>query len=781
MKNNSSTDIFGKEIVTGKAKFTGDIQLTNMLHVKILRSPYPHAEILSIDTSEAFALPGVEDIISYKDIKKYNTDRPYLTDKARFVGDAIAAVAATDPYIAQLALKLIKVEWKPLPFTLEPEESMTEKFKIHSKGNVAGFNGPQSANIPTYEYTIGDIEEAFKEADIILEEEYETNYQCHGHIEPHCCIALVEKDCIKIWNTVQSPFSNQSCLSEIFDIPEEKIQVTCPYIGGGFGGKDSESLGKNHYDAIAITLAMRTKKPVKLEINHRENLLYLSVRNPFKFKIKIAARMDGKILGFDVLAIQNTGAYADDGPKVLANAGEILNSTYRDTSMKFVGFSIYTNSPVGGEIWGYGSPQITFAIESIIDKLANKLYIDPLEIRKKNHRKIGDPVPGIYGKVMTIKDVDLSQSIKHGEKLIDWKNKRKFNTENTFERTVGLGMRIAAEGTGKDDSNGLIIINPDGQIKVPLGVGNMGTGSVTAIGMLISEVLNVPLNKLNITWGNTELAWDAGGDSSRAIHCTGQAYYNAALDTRFQLLKTASIFFDTPMENLEIKDCVVYKKDSENIYVSFKSLVNIAEKRNSFRPWFGGEKGGRVPENYKIYGKEIVLRKSTLDLAMKAEGIIGLGFGTRLLDMNSWAAQFAEVEVDLLTGEIEVSHVLTSTDAGKIINYHGASKQINGGTLFSLGLALKEDIVIDKKTGIPLTTELRQVGVPSFLDAPNITSYFTDSNTSNRFFSKGIGETAVQAAAAIANSVYNATSIQVNTLPLTASKLINKLKINSEW
>jgi putative selenate reductase molybdopterin-binding subunit len=740
-----------RPIVTGAARFTGDHRRPGQLHAKVLRSPYAHARF-RIDPGRALRHPGVVAVVTHDDVPAYATDRPFLTDRARYVGDAVAAVAAVDLPTAEAALALLDVEWEPLPAVRTTAQARVAGApQLHDGGNVAA-----AADGATHRDRWGDDEATFAGADLVLTASYATPFQCHAHIEPHCCLAEWDGDKLTVWNSVQHPFSNQRVLAEIFGRPVSDVRVHCEHLGGGYGGKDSDDLTKSHEDAIAALLARRTGAPVRLALTHRENLTATSGRNPCEITLSVAAGRSGQLLGVRATVEQDTGAYADNGPRVLQVMATVLASSYRWRSFRFEGASVHTNSAVGGEIWGFGSPQITFALEQHVDAVARELGLDPAALRTANLPRGGDPMPGPLGRHLRYRQA-------RGEACVEEALAAAGAAPTGGDRPGlrhGRGLRVSPENSGHDVSNGVVALDRQGRLHIPVGVGNMGTRSHEAIARMVHEVLPVDPARIRLTWGDSATtAWDFGGDSSRAVHCTGQAFVNAAYDLRDRLLRTAARLLGTTAERLVIDGSAIRSADAA---VPLEEVVRHVPPAGADRePWFGGASGG---PRARAWGRDVRLDDHTRRLAEDLPGIVGIGFGVRQFTRVPWAAQIADVEVDRRTGEVRLANLVTATDVGRVVSPASATAQIRGAGTFAAGWALRERFLADPVTGVPLTVELRELGVTTFPRAPEVTARFLTGEAAEP--SLGLGETGVQAAAAIAIAVSRALGRPVTSLPL---------------
>jgi len=760
-----------REKATGAARYSGDIgwhsddPVHRPLIAKVIRSPYALATIGDIDDSEARKLPGYRGMVTFRDIPQFQaevikpsgrssvkSDRLFLNSVARYVGDAIAAIAADDLDTALEAVQRVRVDFRPQRAFPDAEFNLAHDIRAIHPGSVAGFGGPQPANRPTIEYKRGDVDLGFKQADLIIEGRYETPIQCHVPIEPHAVVAHVEGDRVTFWDSQQSVFAAQDVLATALGIPRENVRVISRYVGGGFGSKCTDTLGKTCYQAIAAMLSQKTGRPVRLEYTLKELMFAEDTRNPFVFYMKTGVKGDGTITALECKAIQRTGGYASSGPAVVSVAGEGIINTYRVPNYWYHGYSVYTSSPVGGEFRGFGHPQAVFAREVHMDEVAAALGMDPVDFRRRNSLHTGDSIETSVEPDVRLMNIAAEQCLVAGAKAIGW-SRWEPHTVKSGRIRRGLGVRFSQEHTGRNASNGLVWMDRDGKLHVPIGSGNLGTNSHTGIAVIVANVLGVPVEQLNVYWGDTETcAWDFVSDASRAIHCHGKAMHNAAIDLRGQLHArkrgiTAPRTDFTPH---------FYPKTDINPYVD--------------------ETTGRIipnPDPKLSPGTEALARKIVAD-----GGTVGLGFYVWNPAVEAWGASFAEVEVDMETGQVTVLKLVAAHDCGKVIHRPGAEAQVHGGTIMGFGYAMTEELLIDPHNGIPMNPSLYEYRPPSALDIPPLVPILVEAAVeAGPFGAKGLGENPMfNAAAAIANAIFNATGVRMREIPFTWRRVYDDLK-----
>ena len=755
-------DFIGKDIprvdaidkATGNAKFTVDLSFPNMLHAKLLRSPHPHAKILNIDTRRAEKLLGVKAVITGKDTPyvfgvSHFDQTPLQTEKVRHVGDAVAAVAAIDVDIVEEALRLIKVDYEPLPAVFDAIEAMKPGAPIIHEG--------KERNIAAHaKYDTGDVEEAFRKSDHVFEDHFETQRVAHVCPEPHNCIAVWDSSGkLTFYYCSQAPDLTRLQLAKAFGIPESKVRVFTHNVGGGFG---SRATSKFSMDFAAIVLAKKTGKPVKIEYTRDEEFAYATFRNRFIMDVKTGVKKDGMILGRQVTTISDTGAYCDYGPVNVNVGGAMAGCLYRFMNYKFDGYSVYTNLPYGGAMRGLGNPNVHYAMETQISMIADRLGIDPLEIRLKNAVHTGDETAS--GAIL--KSCGLTECLEGVSEKIGWREKRANPKPN---RGIGIacgvhftGVRLSP-GIDADFAGANLIVNDDGSVNLATSCTEIGSGSNTVYAQMAAEVLGVEPNKINVVFGDTEncpMGW--GSRASRNTAVGGMAVKLAAEDARKQILNAAAEKMGIPPDNvdmeLDIKKGMVYVKRTPSQGMTIADVV----KFNRYR------KNGQA-----------IMAKAHWDAPSElADKVTGRG---NFSSAFSFGAKAIEVEVDPGTGKVNVLKVVASQDVGTAINPLGIDCQIEGGVHMGLGYALTEEIVLDQK-GKVVNDHLIDYKILTPLDMPPIESIIVESNDPiGPFGAKGVGEMAtIGTPEAVSAAIHDAVGVWVTDLPLTSEKVWMALK-----
>lgn len=741
--------------VTGKAQYTADLATRGMLVGKVLRSPYAHAVVKHVDTARAKELPGVEAVLTHQDVPKYKfgtaghpyaldpahrdvEDRLILTAKARFVGDAVAAVVAVDELTALEALKLIAVEYEVLQPLLTPEAAMQPGAPLIHEGCA---NNIVSNSLG---YRIGDLEAAFQSSAYIFEDEFATGIVQHCNLENQTASAYVDGEGrIVIISSTQIPHICRRIVGQALGLPWGRIRVIKPYVGGGFGSKQDVCLEPL---AAALTLAAGGR-PVMLEYSREEAMIDTRTRHAFKMKIKTGVAKDGKIMARQLAVISNTGAYASHGHDVALNGGAKFKDLYTAEAYQYDPVTVYTNLPVAGAMRGYGVPQVKFALECHMDDIARKLNLDPLEFRKQNLLDVGylDTLTG--NKVYSC---GLKECIEQGQELIKWDKKKGEYKNQTGSRRKGLGMACFSFSAGVhpislEIAGARLVLNQDGSVQLQLGATEIGQGSDTVFAQMVAESLGIPVEMVHvISTQDTDISpFDTGAYASRQTYITGMAVKKAAQDMKEKILEHVRGMTDLAPEMLEIKEAnIVYKHSGQVVMPLAQAALHSYYD--------------------KVFAKPI-----TSDITNNAR-----------LNSFSFGATFAEVEVDLKTGRIDILEIFNIHDAGKIINPLLAEAQVHGGVSMGIGYALAEQLLFDPATGAPLNNNFLDYKLPTIMDVPQVGVAFVEAiDPTGPYGNKSLGEPpAISPAPAIRNAVLDATGVAINKLPMSPQKVFEQLR-----
>jgi CO/xanthine dehydrogenase Mo-binding subunit len=724
--------------VTGMARYIDDIELPNMLYGKILRSRYPHAKILRINTERAWRVPGVRAVITGLDtpFNKMGVlkDQPPLKfDKVRSVRDEVAAVAAETLEAAERAIEEVEVEYQPLDGVFDPEEAMKEEAPLVHEEN--------GSNIVNLNFTFSTseasrLEKVFETAYAIVEDRYQVHYMNASPMGTMGCIAHYnELGELTVYTNTQAPFLYRHELAKTLGIDPVKIRVIQPEIGGAFGrGMDIYPI-----DPITAALSIKTRRPVKIVFTREEELQYAPPRQPAIFYMRTAAGKDGRLIAREVRAVLDAGAYVSWGPF----DGRVMMVTatglYEVPEVAFKATVVYTNNPYTGTQRGAGNPQITFAIEQQMDALAEELGIDPVEFRILNANKPGTVTP----QGIRITTCEMRECLRRAAQEIGWKGRgmagpnRGIGFAAFFH--VGGGARVyRSDGCGT-----ILTVDDFGLVTVITGSTDLGTGSDTAIAQIVAEELGIPVQNVRVVNDDASIRpWDVGTHASRATFVAGNSALLAARKAKEIILNAAAEVLNTSISSIVVENGVVYDRENPSKRIEFDKLV----RRIHFR------EGGTNIVVSAFYDPPTVMQDESWRGNISAAYVFG--------------AQAALVEVDQETGEVKVLKVVSVHDSGRIINPMAAEGQVHGGVHMGIGYALYEELVLEQ--GRVVNASFADYHVPTAQETPVVKAVFVENpDPAGPFGAKGIGETAcIPTAAAIANAVYDATGRRVKKLPI---------------
>lgn len=740
--------IEGKDRATGRTRYVTDMKLPNMLYGKVLRSPFPHARILSIDTSKAKKLPGVHAVLTYDDTTGDSfgpliVDDWYILskDKVTFIGEEIVAVAAVDPDIAEEAISLIKVEYQELPAVFDAEEAMQEGAPL--------INENFDKNILSHFFVErGNVDKAFAEASYIFEDRFTTSQVYQAHLEPVAC--LVEphpSGDITMWLPIQIPSRSRVTYAKALGLPPDKIRIIKPDIGGAFGAKFEHNL-----HIICALLALKTRRPVKMVHTLEEDFIAGNPRVPMYIDLKLGLTNDGKITAKEVQIIASNGARHCMAIPILSTACYRIDSLYTLENIRTNGYLVYTNTVPKGSFRGFGNAQMTFALESALDEAARQLDLDPIDLRLKNAPQDGHV--SVHGWKMHT--VGLSECLKQVRSKSNWDLHHKKK-----EAFRGIGVACCNHVSGNsgympemDGSAAFIRIAENGKITVFHGEADMGQGQNTCYAIIAAEELGVKVEDISVAEVDTDIVpFGLGSYSSRGTVVGGNAVKKAAADARYKLLEAASNILKKPITSLNINEGKIVCMEDPSCSIS---IVDVASQ-------YTYSKSGAHIFGYGEYNPDTVYP----DLLTK--------YGNTS-PLYPFAAHVAEVEVDPETGAVTVLNYWAAHDVGRVINRLGLEGQVEGGVVQGIGWALMEDMVTEN--GKILNPGFLDYRVPGSLDIPPVNSLFIETDDPNGpFGAKGIGEPALNPVpAAIANAVYDAIGKRIKELPLSPEKVFQTLR-----
>ncbi len=745
--------------VMGKAEYLQDLEYANLLEAAVLTSPFASAKILSIDVSGVWQVAGVKAVVTGKDVQElYGTtvqDRPVLArDRVRYVGEPVAAVAAVDKEAAMLALTKIRVEYEETDAVFDAVEAagMKEGQKaaplLHEnlmdyEREITAMPVADSNICSHFKLRKGDAEKAFGEADLVLEEEYEVPRNHHSCIEPYGVVAQMEREgTLHIWTCNQSPYVLQRNLAALFGLSWNQVRVTIPTLGGGFGSKIYPSL-----EPLVVALAQKTNhRPVRLLLSREEEFLRIT-NHGCKIKIKSGVK-EGKLTARQMAIYWDTGAYADCGPLVARNSGFTAAGPYKIDNVKLDAFAVYTNLPVATAFRGYGIPHVTWAYELHMDRLAEKLGIDPLQFRLDNVIQTGEiSHTGERMQAVGMKDCMLAVAEAAG-----WRpGQRPLPVDLGNGRYRSLGLACSWKGTMRHyGSTATVRIMEEGSVEVNVSNVDMGQGSSTIFAQMVAEETGIPLNKIRVQHPDTFITpYDRTTSASRGTFHAGTAVMEAAKDAWRQIQEYgAQVFGCRPDEVTGSEGKILNPQTGEVITIG--KLINQ------------GVLGG-----IDIIGKGHSRMKGGTGLDKET------GQGANPTSFWMYAADIAEVETDTRTGELKVVKIYAASDVGKAINPVNCQQQIEGGVTMGLGIGLMEEMVFDEK-GRLLNGNLHDYKIPTAVDVPEIIPLLVEvPHPLGPYGAKGLGEAPVgPAAPAVANAVYQVTGIPVRRSPLRPENLM---------
>lgn len=741
------------EKVTGRAKFTDDLAPKNCLVAKVYHATIGNGIVTSIDTSEAEALPGVVRVVTFKDVPDhcYPTpghpwsvelahqdiaDRNLLTGRVRYYGDDIAAVVAEDEVTAARALKLIKVEYEEYPVEIHPRKSMygtPHPVHLDKKDNVLARSN----------FFIGNVEQGLKDSATVIKRSYKTPIVQHCHIENPISYAYMEKGRIVVVTSTQIPHIVRRVIGQALGIPWGKIRVIKPYIGGGFGNK--QDVLYEPLNAFLTTLV--GGRPVKLDVTREETFCNTRTRHSIEYDLTAGVDKGGHLIAKDMLAISNQGAYASHGHAIAANGLTAWRLQYACPNTRGEAYTIYTNTPTAGAMRAYGIPQAAFAIECLMDDVAAEIHMDPLEFRRKN--LIQGYYEDAYLKPIAANTNGIFQCLEKGAEYIHWDEKRKEYADQTGSVRRGVGMSLFSYKTGVwpislEIAGARLSMNQDGSVQLQIGATEIGQGADTVFSQMAAETLHMDVENVHIvTVQDTDVTpFDTGAYASRQSFVTGTAVKQCAE----QLLQKILDYAKTLLPEQETRELSM---DHGWIYAGEEQVLSLE---------------ALAQEAYYSLSNSSVLTAEVSTQVKK--NTIATG------------CCFAEVEVDMKLGTIQILNIINVHDSGKLLNPQLAQMQVHGGMSMGMGYGLSEQLVLDEKTGRPLNGNLLDYKLMTALDTPDIKADFVElDDPMGPYGNKALGEPpAIPGAPAIRNAVLHATGVAFNEIPLAPQRLIEGFK-----
>ena len=738
-------DTIGKSIpridaldkVTGRAAYVGDLEVPGMLHGKILRSPLPHAVVKEIDVRKALKLPGVVAVLTRDDLEGLDPfygavvrDRPFIaTDKVRYQGEPVAAVAAVVLSTAEEALDLIQVKYDELPVISDTVGALMDGEATVHETNLCNQSG----------YEWGDVTDAFAKADHVFDDTFTFPMVYHYSMEPHAVIADYSNQGITVWSTAQHPFLVREDLARMFGFQLHQVRVVVPYLGGGFGSKSYTKL-----EPLVVALSKVAGRPVRVALTVEEAFKTIR-RHAARCTVKTGVMNDGSFVARECLIHLDTGAYADNGPLVANRAAERIMGAYRWDNVKITSNAVYTNSTPAGSFRSIGAPQAAWASESQVDIIADALGLDPLEIRLKNLVEKGEEFrPG-----RRALDADPATGLRMAAQAIGMSlDKEPEDQGSALPIKTGRGLGCNLSGVGSSaTSTAIVRLHVDGTVTVFAGTTEIGQGSRGVLAQIASQELQVPFKHISMVSSDTGVVpYDRSTGSSRSTTMMGLAVQGAAKEVKDQLIELAALHFDCPPEELSAKDGLVIRADES---VAYGTLIEE-------------EFGARAGE---LLGRGYVTPRRDNGRLRQSPAFWEIGIAA------------AEIEVDTETGVIRIPHYVSVADVGVAINPQQCEGQDEGASMQGLGHTLFEEMVYED--GQLLNPNLVDYKVPTFADLPaNLETQMIENHDGpGPFGAKGLGEGGiVSAAPSVANALFQATGVRIKDLPLTPERVWRELR-----
>jgi len=762
------TRVDGAVKVTGRAKYTVDINPAGTLVGRILRSPHPHARILSIDASEARALPGVKAVVTADDtlrIKhgfvetpRYPADQyPLAVEVVRHVGEEIAAVAAVDERVAEEAIKLIKVVYEILPAVFDPEEAMKlDSPEVHPSHPKVG--EPLRNIAGKTETGWGDVEAGFAASDYVRTDRFESHLRTHGYLEPQATVASWEEGKLNVWTSSMGPFLKRKKLAQTLGLPYSSVHVHKAYVGGAFGGK----IDLFSHEFCAGLLSMKTGRPVKIVASREEIFTAYRHGQPLIVELTTGVKKDGTLVAQRIRTINSCGAYNGSGVVVIFLSWGFAMVPYRLPNLAYEGYAVYTNNPVRCPQRGHGAPQMRFAIESQLDMIAEELGLDPVSIRLKNARLPNEELPN-GDNVHNCGLVECIERAAESTNLRERYGRRKKEGEAKGRLRTGVGIGVSAYFGGSlvypNSSSVIVKLNDDGSLTLLTGSLDIGQGAETVLAQIVAEELQVPLPEIRVVAADTEATpVDIGVWISGNAYVTGNAAREAATAVRNKILELAAEGLEADVSDLLLSDKSVSVLGSPDRKMSYAQIYEASVRTRRGDPIIG--------EGHWRTMKDVPTHPSLAT----AKG--------RWTENYAFDAQVAEVEVDIETGKARLVRAVTAHDCGFPINPLNVEGQIEGQVSMALGHAFLEEVMMEEgRTLNPSWLDYRMPTIGEMAQSVSIDVITESYEVGRPYRTKEVGEGYVSAIlAAIANAVYDAVGVRLHETPFTPERILKALK-----
>jgi putative selenate reductase molybdopterin-binding subunit len=754
------------KLAKGNPAFVDDIDMRQMLYAKVLYSPHAHARVVSIDDSKAQALPGVKAVLHHENVPRvryasggqsYPNPLPYdqvsFDDKVRFVGDRVAAVAAETLEIAEEAVNLIEVEYEVLPAVYDENEAIAEGAPvIHDEDGMDGAHDPQRNIVHHIAGDVGNVDVGLAAAHRVFEQTFRVHQVQQAPIEPHIAIAYWDSDeRMVIRTSTQVPFHVRRMVAPLLGLPVKQIRIIKPRIGGGFGAKQEMLI-----EDIVGHLTMATGRPVRLELTREEEFVSSRTRHPQTITFRTGVDVSGRLVAQDLKVVANTGAYGTHGLTVQMVSGLRGLSSYKAAHKRYRCDVAYTNLPVPGAYRGYGAPQALFALEAHMEDIAHELGLDALEYRRMNWTTTGDPIdvaPHLgEGEapeddfVPVVTSSGIEECVAQGERAIGWHRRFDPDWRHPADRPHirrGIGFAMCMHGTaipGLDMGAASIKMNDDGSFNLLIGATDLGTGADTVLGQIAAEVLGVPLHDIVVYAADTDMTpFDTGAYASSTTYISGMAVKRAAEEARKLIVDRAALLLDETPGAIELRDKAAWATDGRSVSLEEIALSSLHQQ-----------------QQHQIMGTASYVSPES---------------------PPPYAAQFAEVEVDVETGQVTVKSLVMAVDCGVAINPVTASGQVEGGMIQALGYGHCEEMAYDEN-GRMVNARFGPYWIYRADEIPHIDTYLVQTmEKSGPFGAKAIAEIPKDGVApAIRNAIADATGARINNIPFTPERVWNALQ-----
>jgi CO/xanthine dehydrogenase Mo-binding subunit len=777
-KNFTPPDLRGK--VTGKAKFAEDFRAEGMVFCKMLLSPMPHARVTSIDTSDALKMEGVLGVLTADDVPPgEDANEVILTNTPHYIGEPILAIAAVDETTASDALERVKVKFEPLPYVIDPLESLypggpdardggnvanrgvplqTIKWTARDFASVEEGQLPMSGE-PQNEWAYGDLEREFANSSIVYDETFVTASNSHHSMEPRSAMSYWENGKCFIYGSSQSQSFIVPFLAGMIGIKPNELVYIAEYCGGGFGSKGAA------YAVLALPAYMSRKigRPVMLRITRAEEYYLGRNRAGFQGRAKIGFAKNGKVTAIDLYIVQSNGP--DTGFADYNSAAGAVSLCYQPHAMRFRGIPVLTNTPPGGAQRGPGQNQIAMVFEPFMDKAAKELGVDRLEIRKINAPENGSIYDGKQGPVTS---AYIKEALDIGASKFGWDEKKKLSGKQNGSKVIGIGVGQAYHSAGAAGFDGLVRITPDGKLHIHSGVGNLGTYSYAGTARIAAEALNYDWENCVIERGDTRrnLPWNLGQFGSNTSFTMGRSYHAAAVDAKQKLLEIAAAEFGGDADDYDIGDEIIFAKSDSSKQLSYAAAAQKAIEMG------GRYDGHEAPEDINPMTKGAVM-------GIAGSGLVGVAKDNYPITGTppALAAAFMMIELDTETGMYDILDYSASIDCGTVIHPQSLSNQIKGGAVMGIGMASKERIVYDPQNGVAANVGFHQAKPPSYLDVPSTMEWgaVDIADPQSPLGTRGMGEPVMGcAASALISAISDALGGHYfNRTPIVTDMIVN--------